>query len=222
MSSDSCDENSDEHEFNKTWKITASHSLLQPFARSETAKRYQDASDQFEKEKLIAWKNNAWKVLNYYIDYDVFVMIASYCARDVAYYYIINTANDDYDGCDFLGNILNSTIPQCLIGKLRFADVVEVPGHRGSGVYIVNYVDLIDGTGSLLQVGQNGSGQIDIPVSITNELCDPIELYRFCAPTQGLYYKNFIDFAANLYDKYKNLIYRGMWDEMNRLYKDSF
>eukprot|EP01083_Nonionella_stella_P079435 217963_1 len=191
-----------DHDHDTAWEITESHSLLQPLQKSEAAKKYQDEYDQYTQKQFNAWKSAVWKLLNHCVDHDLFTLISIYCETSVANYYQINTRYDDYDdnsnsyrydGGEWVQDVLHSTIPQCLKGKVQFGDVVEVPGFRGSGVYVVSNVN----NGKLLRVGHHGSGQIDIPVEITDQLCDPIEFYRFYAPVQGLSYQEYMSFSFN-------------------------
>eukprot|EP01084_Bolivina_argentea_P115778 205832_1 len=184
---------------NSKWEIFFSRSLLECTVSqnpdSETAQKYQQAFDEYEKEKFIEWKHATCKILTKHIDDDVFAVIANYCEQSVAHYYSINTTEEYFSG-QWIKDPLRSKIPDFLQGKVRFGDIIHIPGHRGDGTYIVNDID----NNLLIQVGHDqeyGSfdGAVGIPIEITDELCDPIEFYRFYSPTQGLQYQDFMLFS---------------------------
>ena len=205
------------------WQLAHSSSLLKPWTyrtNSEEAQKYQQKFDQYEAQRFEDWKHNAGNVLAQYIESNSFKIVANYCEPVAAHFYILEAVDEDtnqdsneesddeestsdmndssedvtaknIDYAQWADDYLESKLPNCLKGKVRFGDAVEVPGMRASGLYIVSDAE----KGTLIQVGQENTGHIDIPTEITDELCDPIEFYRFYAPTQGLNYQYRISFS---------------------------
>eukprot|EP01084_Bolivina_argentea_P274486 467887_1 len=180
--------------FGSTWVIETDYSLIKNVTMNpKESQIVQQQYAEFELRKFNEWKHNVWKLFAVHMSFNVFELLMIYCERTVAHYYCINKIKKSvpkYDGGDMIGDVLGCKLPSFLQDKVQFGDVIEVPGWRSCAIYIVENV----GRRLLSPIGWEGNGALYIPVSITNELADPVEFYRFCSPTQGLAYQHAMEF----------------------------
>ena len=170
--------------------------LTSPIFSRESAQRHQKEFESFETEILSEWKTNAANALKYYMESDTLSVVMAYCEPAVADYHWVYKREDNQSKPSKDIHPKVSDFVELLRHKGRFGDIIQVELSDGCDAphgpcYAVD--DLRKG--SLFNVKPTMWMDVDIPTRITDDLCDPIQFYRFCAPIQGLQHLRRIEFS---------------------------
>ena len=146
--------------------------------------RHQREFEVLESKKLAERRIEVENVLKDHIESDTRSVVLAICGPAVADYHHVYRSKDSK--CWWKWTPSDSDLVKLLQGTGHFGDIIQIGWFESfdscNGLcYAIEDIS----TGSFIKLDQSLWKDFDIPTRITDDLCDPIQFYRFCAPIEG-------------------------------------